>query len=461
VSARALALALATLPALLGGERAQAGCNPNLAWQDRYPTWGAPAAITFQRQEVGCGGPEALETAILTEDREVRLGPGVSPNARRDGSVVAAGGSQLLIGPAGGPLRPVAAGVSPSWSPSHATIAFLRDGGLWTMSALGDDQRRLADVPAAVPVSEAHVTTPAWSPDGSRIAFVGPGTKIWIVRADGSGARRLTSRDGREVSPSWSPDGARVAFASDGAGNWDVYVASVDGIGLLPLASRLADETLPVFSTTSDRVAFLRSSGTGYGKASLWVVQGNGFGERALDDDAHGFSAPAWSPDGTQIVYSAGHECLRWGLYLAEPNAPRTPERITNRCVFRGTGADDVLSGSPFLDYLSGGGGRDRLSGGQGPDTIEGGSGDDVLLAGWGQDQVIGGTGADLIDGSLGFDQLDGGPGRDRISGGRGKDTIRARDGWRDTISCGPMADVVVADRQDVVARDCERVTRR
>lgn len=457
---RVLVAAAALLPVLVAGEGAEAGCNPNLAWQDRYPTWGSSATITFQRQEVGCGGPEAVWTITLAEGRGRRLGPGVAPDARPDGSVVVSGGG-LLIGPAGGPLRPVGSGFSPSWSPTRAVVAFLREGGLWTMSALGDDQRRLADAPLVVPFSEAHVTTPAWSPDGSRIAFVGPGAKLWVVRADGTGARPLTSGSAREVSPSWSVDGKQVAFAGDRAGSWDLYVVNVDDGGLLQLTSQDTHETLPVFSPTKDQIAFLRATGTDYGKARLWTITGDGREQRALAEDAHGFSAPAWSPDGRSIVYSAGHECQRWGLYLIDPNAREVHERISNRCAFTGTARKDVLAGSPFLDFLSGGAGDDRLLGGQGPDTMDGDAGDDTLLAGWGQDRVAGGSGADVLDGSLGFDNLTGGAGRDRISGGRGKDTIFARDGWRDTIDCGPMEDVVVADQRDVVARDCERVLRR
>lgn len=80
---------------------------------------------------------------------------------------------------------------------------------------------------------------------------------------------------------------------------------------------------------------------------------------------------------------------------------------------------------------------------------------------------MYGGTGHDGLLGGPSADTMIGGPGRDRISGQGGGDTIGARDGQRDSISCGRNAygnagrHTVYADRLDVVASDCEIVRRR
>jgi hypothetical protein len=94
----------------------------------------------------------------------------------------------------------------------------------------------------------------------------------------------------------------------------------------------------------------------------------------------------------------------------------------------------------------------DRLVGTPGPDTLRGFGGDDTIL---------GLAGNDVLDGGSGNDTLVGGPGRDVLIGGPGDDVLLARDGQRDRIRCGPGRDRVIADRIDVVARDCERVVRR
>jgi len=93
----------------------------------------------------------------------------------------------------------------------------------------------------------------------------------------------------------------------------------------------------------------------------------------------------------------------------------------------------------------------DRLVGTRGPDTLRGLGGGDT---------IIGLAGNDLLDGGPGNDTLNGGPGRDLLLGGPGNDVINARDGQRDRIRCGSGRDRVIADRLDLVARDCERVLR-
>lgn len=94
-------------------------------------------------------------------------------------------------------------------------------------------------------------------------------------------------------------------------------------------------------------------------------------------------------------------------------------------------------------------------------DTIVGTAKNDRLSGLGGNDQLFGRGGNDRLLGGAGNDVLNGGPGRDAILGGPGNDTILARDRARDTIACGTGRDTVQADRIDVVARDCERVTRR
>jgi len=93
-----------------------------------------------------------------------------------------------------------------------------------------------------------------------------------------------------------------------------------------------------------------------------------------------------------------------------------------------GTAKADVLRGSKGPDLIRGLAGPDRLFGYRGNDLLQGGSGNDLLV---------------------------GGPGRDRLTGGPGNDRILARDGVRDSISCGTGNDTVVLDDEDALARDC------
>jgi Thrombospondin type 3 repeat/RTX calcium-binding nonapeptide repeat (4 copies) len=94
------------------------------------------------------------------------------------------------------------------------------------------------------------------------------------------------------------------------------------------------------------------------------------------------------------------------------------------------------------------------------PVSLLGGTGADTLHSGAGADEVVGGEGDDALAGGAGDDIMSGDQGADGIDGGEGADEIRARDGEADTVACGPGADSVDADGVDVVAADCEQVTR-
>jgi hypothetical protein len=110
------------------------------------------------------------------------------------------------------------------------------------------------------------------------------------------------------------------------------------------------------------------------------------------------------------------------------------------------------------LGFTSGGG-TTRITGTARADVLYGTSGADILFARAGNDRAYGGAGNDALYGGAGNDSLYGGAGNDRISGGPGNDRIDGGPG-RDTITCGAGHDVVLADRLDRVARDCEVVRR-
>ena len=149
---------------------------------------------------------------------------------------------------------------------------------------------------------------PAWSPDGTRIAFLGASNQqgnvqISVVQPDGSGLTQLASVDGFSDyanGPVWSLDGTRITFIACGAvgqTGCDIYVVDADGSALRNLTNSAADDREPAWSPDGARIAFTSCSQS----CGVHVIEADGSGLTLLAD---GSSFPAWSPDGTRIAFN-------------------------------------------------------------------------------------------------------------------------------------------------------------
>jgi Tol biopolymer transport system component len=156
---------------------------------------------------------------------------------------------------------------------------------IYTINSRGGDIRRLTNGPGM----EAF---PAWSPDGTRIAFDwdgrGAASGIYVMNPDGSGQRLLANGDWG--TPAWSPDGSKIAFQKVGRGDeQDIYVVERDGSGLHLLRRQ---GWSPSWSPDGTKIAYTEND-------RIYVMNSDGTGERLL---AHG-DFPAWSPDGKTIAF--------------------------------------------------------------------------------------------------------------------------------------------------------------
>lgn len=223
-------------------------------------------------------------------------------------------------------------GTSASSAPALAgavlsgTIAFHseRSGNydIWTMSADGTNLRQLTDDPCLD-------VDPAWSPDGSKIAFATSrddpeNLSIYVMNADGSDQRRLVKIPGADsIGPAWSPDGTRIAFHSNAGGNFDLYVVNTDGTNLTNLAQHPANDFRPDWSPDGKRIAFVSDRDNGENIYILELADGKA---TRLTSGLYLDGLPKWSPDGTRVLFESNRAGVK-GLFtvLADGSSEPVP----------------------------------------------------------------------------------------------------------------------------------------
>jgi Tol biopolymer transport system component len=168
-------------------------------------------------------------------------------------------------------VQPVAAQAAPAL---RSLVAYVRNGDIYVSKG----------------ATEARLTTgggyarPRWSPDGKSLAYLRNG-QLSVMRADGTGQRRLTTR--AAAGPAWSPDGKWLAFASlSCSGGPGVYRISA-------ISAKAAPEVLFPRDCRGEDLPAEPAIVAGKSSASL--------SERLRTDDA-----VAWSPDGTKVAFRGG-----------------------------------------------------------------------------------------------------------------------------------------------------------
>jgi Tol biopolymer transport system component len=184
---------------------------------------------------------------------------------------------------------------------SSPRSGFPTESNIFTMGADGSAQTQITSF-------DGDELYPAWSPDGTRVAFQqDPGLhpEIWTAKADGTDLRQLTSNSADDVHPAWSPDATKIVFASDRqdpSGNLsDLFVMNAaNGSGAVNITNTPAiDEDYPSWSPDGAKIAFSRDG-------DIATVAPNGTSLVPLTATERREFEPDWSPYGTQIVFRTG-----------------------------------------------------------------------------------------------------------------------------------------------------------
>jgi Tol biopolymer transport system component len=228
---------------------------------------------------------------------------------------------------------------------SRADIAFVstREGdyAIYVMNADGGHERRLTRRDVSNPTTPRQVffqIEPAWSPDGSKIAFAsarnnskGSGLDIYVMDANGANVKQLTFAVRDDTAPAWSPDGSKIVFQSKRDDNPEVYVMNNDGTNQRRLTFNTKQDAEPSWGAgaNAQKITFVSDRN---GTLNVWAMDASGANQKQLTFTTRPDAKPNWSPDGTKILFSSkrgDNNGTVFDLYTMSPDGSNIV-RLTN-----------------------------------------------------------------------------------------------------------------------------------
>jgi serine/threonine protein kinase/Tol biopolymer transport system component len=167
-------------------------------------------------------------------------------------------------------------------------------------------------------IMEKGACQPSWSPDGAQLVFISPclgradffetiynESCLYTINADGTGLKQLTPSPGSDFEPAWSPDGTRIAFTSVRGGYRQIYSLDVEtlDVTLLTSTTSVIESSQPSWSPDGTKIVYMAKR---VGAYQVWSMNENG--QEAIQLAHSGQELwdylPNWSPDGRTVFFN-------------------------------------------------------------------------------------------------------------------------------------------------------------
>ena len=217
--------------------------------------------------------------------------------------------------------------LSPAWSPNGTKIAFVRGDAIHIMDADGKNIKRLTQV-------GLNSSNPSWSPNGTRILFSavtdGADRDIYVIDAAGGKVRDITNNNATDdFEPAWSPDGDKIAFTSRiNASTFGIFLTNLNGTDRISISGNRSSMHAD-WSPNGTKIVF---SGLGDRGLDIYVMDRDGSNAVRLTRGSSEEANPSWSPDGEKILFTATHSA-REQIYVM--NADGTDSKRLTKNTFR------------------------------------------------------------------------------------------------------------------------------
>jgi len=319
------------VPALGGAERKLANAYPEingsgiswspdgkyLAVADSGSPNGSRVGLFFVSVESG----EMRDSGIELPAPYI-VGPAFSPDGKYLAFVSGSGflSNDIYVAPASGgkarPLTSLHAHIrAPAWTSNGKELVFSSNhqglDTLWRVALTAGDPE-----PLSIAADDARQVT--ISARGNRLAFLRykVDNNIWEEPAFATGHRqplKLIASTREDASPAFSPDGQRIAFASNRSGRFEIYICGSDGTNPAQLTSMKAPDTgTPAWSPDGKRIAF---DSRLEGHSDIFVINAEGGSPHRLTTEPYDNELPSWSRDGHRIYFtserSGGNQILK------------------------------------------------------------------------------------------------------------------------------------------------------